>query len=415
MHYPDLVSVTRVGISGQGIPIDMISIGNGPMSALFVGAPHPNEPVGCLVIEHLIERLCADPVFRQALPYRWHFIKAIEPDAFRLNEGWLASPSNLALYYENYYRPPINLQAEYTFPFSDDDRLARHPLPENLAWRRAIDLACPDFLFSLHNSEFGGAYFLASDMPGYLATTLKGLCGTYGLPLNTIGDSALNELCWEPGLYRFPDMKVTQSRLRHSLCHQPGVRWMGNSSAGYTSAIGTFSLFAEVPQWTCERIWDTRPSPHSRTDVQTELAEWNVEALALGRRALALDYAQASSVAINMWHVVQEHCDHFSSMGEMGAAVPSRDVSLSWSEYTIRCVGGQLERLSTVGLARRLALLSLDRYEGFRLADDCSCALSQQADKLIQTDGLRPVPLRRIVQFQLHAGLATMTALAQLR
>ncbi|MGU7774266.1 M14 family zinc carboxypeptidase [Burkholderia sp. MR1-5-21] len=179
LRYPDLVTVTRVGVSGQGEPIDMISIGNGPMSALFVGAPHPNEPVGCLVIEHLIDRLCSDHALRRALPYRWHFIKAIEPDALRLNEGWFSAPGDLLRYYENYYRPPIEEQAEYAFPFDEDDRLARHPMPENEAWRKAIELAKPDFLYSLHNSEFGGAYYLLSDMPIGLSDELRALCDTY--------------------------------------------------------------------------------------------------------------------------------------------------------------------------------------------------------------------------------------------
>lgn len=411
LRYPDLATVTRIGVSGQGIPIDMISVGDGPKSALFVGAPHPNEPVGCLVIEHLIERLCTDPALRQALPYRWHFIKAIEPDAIRLNEGWFSSPGNLSLYYENYYRPPIDQQAEYTFPFSNDDRLTRHPLPENLAWRRAIALTKPDFLFSLHNSEFGGAYFLASDMPGNLATSLKGLCGTYGLPLNTLGDTALNELRWEPGLYRFPDMKEFLSKARAALDQEPGRRSMGNSSAGYAAVMGTLSLFAEVPYWDCERLWDTNLSPHSRADVEAELAAWNDETVALAKRALALDCAKANWAAVNMWRVVQEHCGHFSSAGEALAADPLRDVRLSWSEYTIRRVSGRLERLSTVGLVRRLALLSLDRDAGFRLAADCSSALSQQAEILTQAEGLQAVPLKRLVQCQLHAGLAAMVAL----
>lgn len=57
------------------------------MSTLSGGAPHPHELVACLMIEQLIDRLCAGSEFRCALPHRWHFIKAIEPDALRLNEG----------------------------------------------------------------------------------------------------------------------------------------------------------------------------------------------------------------------------------------------------------------------------------------------------------------------------------------
>ncbi|KUZ67540.1 zinc carboxypeptidase [Burkholderia ubonensis] len=414
LRYPDLATVTRVGVSGQGEPIDMISIGDGPMSALFVGAPHPNEPVGCMVIEHLIDRLCRDHALRRALPYRWHFIKAIEPDALRLNEGWFSAPGDLLRYYEHYYRPPTEQQAEYTFPFAEDDRLARHPMPENQAWRKAIELAKPDFLYSLHNSEFGGAFYLLSDMPTGLATELKALCDTYGLPLNTVGDTALNELRWEPGLFRFPDMQDLAARTQ-AACQEPGVRPTGNSSAGYTSAMGTLSLFAEVPYWDCERLRDDTPSPHGSADVAAALETLNVEVVALTKRALALDCARSNQAASNMWRVVQTHCDHFSSLGNAMAADPVRDRKLTWAEHTIRHIGGRLERLSTVGLASRLAMMSLDRSDGFRLAADCRDVLLQQIDRLTQTEGLRPIPLKRLVQFQLHAGLATMVALSARR
>lgn len=409
--FPNIASVTRVGVSGQGEPIDMISIGNGSQSALFVGAPHPNELIGCLAIEYLIARLCADPALREALPYRWHFIKAIEPDAIRLNEGWFSSPGDILTYYENYYRPPLDRQAEYAFPCTEDDRLSRHPMPENLAWRRAIELAKPDFLYSLHNSEFGGAFFLVSGMPPGLATELRGLCGRYGLPLNVVGDAALNELKWEPGLYRFPNMCNHPGEIGSSDYREPGMRPIGNSSAGYSAANGTVCLFAEAPYWDCDLLLDVTPSPYSKADVEANLRDWNREALRLAERALALDYAKANVAADNMWRIILEHRNHFSNTSEVRTADAAHDEALTWSEYTIRHVGGRMERLSTIALARRLALSSLDRREGFRLASNCHDALSAQTEILAQTEGLRPVPLKRLVQFQLHAGVATMTAL----
>lgn len=410
LRYPDIATVTRVGVSGQGELIDMISIGNGPMSALFVGAPHPNETIGCLVIEHLIDRLCSDPALREALPWRWHFIKAIEPDALRLNEGWFSAPGDLLRYYENYYRPPMEQQAEYAFPFDGDDRLARHPMPENEAWRKAIELTKPDFLYSLHNSEFGGAYYILSDMPGDLAAELKALCDVYGLPLNTVGDTALNELRWEPGLFRFPNMKDRLAS-SHAMYQAPGARPTGNSSAGYTSAMGTLSLLAEVPYWDCERLRDSTPSPYCRIDVEAQLKAWNIETVALAKRALALDCARSNRAALDIWRVVKSHHDHFSNLGDPVPDDPTRTSRLTWAEHTIRHIGGRLERLSTVGLASLLALMSLDRRDGFHLAADCREALLRQIETLTQLEGLRPVPLQRLVQFQLHAGLAAMVAL----
>lgn len=410
MRFPDLVDVTRVGVSAQGIPIDMISIGDGQRSALFVGAPHPNEVVGCLLIEHLIDRLCTDPLLRQDLGYRCHFIKAIEPDALRLNEGWFCAPGDLQRYYDNYYRPPLDQQAEYAFPFGHDDRWTRHPMPENLAWRTAIELAQPDFLCSLHNAEFGGAHFLTSAMPADLALALKKICGTYGLTLNTVGDRALNEHPWEPGLFRFPDMKDVLAR-HPSASGEPGARPVGNSSAGYSASRGTFSLFAEVPYWDCERLRDTTLSPYSRTDLEADRDSWNSEVVALARRVLDLDCSPSNIATINMWRVLRTHADQFAEHTDPHAVGPGVHERLTWSEYTMRRVCGQLERLSTLGIARQVSLASLDRGEGFRLAAQCAAALTQQTERLTHVEGLLPVPLRRLVQVQLHAALTAMTAL----
>ncbi|VEB39967.1 Zinc carboxypeptidase [Chromobacterium violaceum] len=413
-RYPTLVDITQVGVSGQGEPIEMISIGDGPMSALFVGAPHPNEPIGCLAIEHLIERLCADSAFRQALPYRWHFIKAIEPDALRMNEGWFDAPGDILRYCEGYYRPPLEQQAEYAFPFHEGDWLDRNPLPENDAWRKAIELARPDFLYSLHNSEFGGAFYLLTDMPANLAAGLKGVCDLYSLPLNVVGDTALNELGWEPGLYRFPDMRGHFERTAAAACGTDR-RPVGNSSAAYVAAMGAFSMFAEVPYWDCERLRDVSLSPHTKADVEAELKPWNAEAVELAGRALALSYAESFGMEMNMRQVVQEHHGHFADIHRVATAGPMFDEKLTWSEHTIRRVCGRLERLSTVGMARRLALTAVERDEGCRLAADCRKALSQQTGILLRQEGLRPVPLQSLARFQLRAGMEAMTALADFR
>ena len=55
----DGIDVRTLGKSRSGRPIDLVSIGDGPLSALIVDAPHPNEPAGCATTELLIERLLA--------------------------------------------------------------------------------------------------------------------------------------------------------------------------------------------------------------------------------------------------------------------------------------------------------------------------------------------------------------------
>ena len=52
-----LVTIRPLGVSREGEPIELISVGCGKHQALLVGTPHPNEPIGCLTIEFLLDHL----------------------------------------------------------------------------------------------------------------------------------------------------------------------------------------------------------------------------------------------------------------------------------------------------------------------------------------------------------------------
>lgn len=410
-RYPDLVTVTRADLSGQGEPIDLISIGDGPLSALFIGAPHPNEPIGCLLIDYLIDRLCRDPALRQSLPYRWHFIKAIEPDALRLNEGRFSAYGDLGVYLKHLYRPPFAEQAEYTFPFEPDDRLARYPLPENLAWRAAIELAKPDFMYSLHNAEFGGVFHLALAMPAELAATLAGVSGQYGLTLNSVGEAALGR--WADGIFQFRDMEKERMRAQEAAALvQPGERPLGNSSGGYTASRGTFSFVTEVPFWDHARLHDDGRSNRSLGELEADLRAWSMDIFPLARRALSLDYAATNAAALSIWRGLREFIGNYEKDFSPTMSESEQQRTLTWAEYTIRHVTGRLFLLRLVALARRLSMLALDRGEGFRVSAACSDFLSREIDRLTHSDHLQPIPLRTLVQIQLHAGLSVLTHLA---
>src|SRR5687767_2539518 len=52
-NYPEIASIKRVGSSKLGEPIQMLSIGNGSQNALLFACPHPNEPIGAMLVHHL--------------------------------------------------------------------------------------------------------------------------------------------------------------------------------------------------------------------------------------------------------------------------------------------------------------------------------------------------------------------------
>ncbi|RLE99545.1 MAG: peptidase, partial [Thermoprotei archaeon] len=59
-EYPDQVEVFKAGVSREGREILALKIGEGRNVALLFGCPHPNEPVGTLMLEYLARRLVED-------------------------------------------------------------------------------------------------------------------------------------------------------------------------------------------------------------------------------------------------------------------------------------------------------------------------------------------------------------------
>jgi len=196
------VEIQTIGEDREGEPIELISLGTGPKSVLVVGAPHPNEPIGCIGIEWLIEQFTADAALLDESACRWHFIKAIEPYALKQNEGWFAQ-ADVATYVQHFYRPPFGVQAEYAFPPAAGAAGSWQPVPENDAYRRALEIAQPDLLVSLHNAEGSGAFYFLSRDDAALAERLAAQALSQGLPLNLLGEEApdVREAPLAPGVF----------------------------------------------------------------------------------------------------------------------------------------------------------------------------------------------------------------------
>ena len=130
-QYPDLVSISEVGKTRNGDPIELLTIAGGDANAFIFGGPHPNEPIGCMTIEYLSQRLCEDDALRDELGYTWHFIKTIDADGMRLNEGWFKGPFSPTNYARNFYRPARHEQVEWTFPIEYKSLNFNDPLTGN--------------------------------------------------------------------------------------------------------------------------------------------------------------------------------------------------------------------------------------------------------------------------------------------
>src|SRR5262249_4636091 len=155
---------------------------------LIVGAPHANEPIGCLTIVRLLERLGSDARLCEHSDFRWHFIPAIDIDGVALNQGWFDRPLTLESYFRDFYRPPFARQPEYSFPLSVGTYRFEQVTPENLCWQRALELTRPALHCSLHGTDYGGAFFILSKARRDLADRLAALPSKFAIPLNELGE-----------------------------------------------------------------------------------------------------------------------------------------------------------------------------------------------------------------------------------
>jgi hypothetical protein len=263
---PD-AETTLLGTSRQGRPIGLVSIGHGERSALIVGAPNPSEPIGCLTIAHLVDRLAQNADFRRGSGYRWHFIQAIDIDGLVRNEPWFSQSWTLAGYMANFFRPAFDRQAEYTFPIDIPGYRFDRPTRENLCWQEALELTRPHLLCSLHGADVGGAFFIASrDLPD-LTANLGSLPARLGVKLNAQGEPFAEMNPYAPGVLSFPAITAMIQGAIRSRRPTEAVWRAGQSSAEFAAAkYGSFSLTSEVALWHEQR---RTSAPQVRMDMRS--------------------------------------------------------------------------------------------------------------------------------------------------
>lgn len=164
--YPEQVELLNLGKSKDGHPIYGLKIGEGSKNALMYGCPHPNEPMGAMLLEYLSKAMVEDPAFLEEYDYTWYLVKSIDVDGTKKNEKWFKPPFSVTNYARNFFRPAGHQQVEWTFPVNYKNYEFTEPIPETVALMDLIDEIKPEFIYSLHNAGFGGTYwYIGKDFP----------------------------------------------------------------------------------------------------------------------------------------------------------------------------------------------------------------------------------------------------------
>ncbi|MDR2453082.1 MAG: hypothetical protein LBD51_00655 [Bifidobacteriaceae bacterium] len=294
--HPDLVRRRRIGTSRLGEPIQVYRAGSGAKQNLVVGGVHPNEPIGSLTVWHLISQLCADEAMRQAFDATWHIVPCVDPDGYRLNEGWFDRPADRLHYARHFYRPAPDEQVEWTFPVDYKLAYFDRMMPETQALARLIDAVKPDVYVPLHNSELGGVYYYVSRASQALFDLLHAVPKALGLPL-ALGEPESGEMvAAADAIYPMFGFAHTYDWLEGLGLDPVGPNPAGDSSTAYAARHGALSLIAELPYWSHPAADDTTATAEPYADLlrrtgQAHLATAQAltEALAAAAPHLALD------------------------------------------------------------------------------------------------------------------------------
>lgn len=266
--YPDLVTILPLGKSQAGDPIDVIKIGSGSKTALIFAMPHPNEPIGSMMVDYFSERLAAYDELRNSLDFTWYLIKCVDPDGMRLNEGWFKGPFTITNYARDFYRPPSHLQVEWTFPINYKDMEFDSPLPETQALMTLIEQIKPDLIYSLHNAGFGGAYFYISDDLDSLWPKLYELVKSQGLPLH-LGEAEapwMNQFA--EAIFETPSITQAYDFIEEQGADPTKALTGGTCSWDYAKLFSDpLSLLCELPYFNNDLIHDTSLTDVSRRSV----------------------------------------------------------------------------------------------------------------------------------------------------
>ena len=271
--YPEAVSLLEIGRSKEDWPVYCLKIGNGSRNALLMGCPHPNEPIGAMMLEAFSQILAEDEEIRRELDYTFYIVKTVDPDGLRRNAGWLKGPFTYYNYARHFFRPASDQQVDWTYPIDYKKLHFHNPVPETQALMHLIEETKPAFVYSLHNSGFSGAYWYAISENGmdYLVDQLQHIPEKYGVYVKR-GEPE-TPFCVEYGnaVYKYANMKDIYDYYEKMLPGEDlsGILNYGETTAYYANQNGRKAdvMTAEIGYFKSEYLHDTSDSAYTRKEA----------------------------------------------------------------------------------------------------------------------------------------------------
>ena len=425
--HPDVVSVKSLGKSRKGHDVYCLTIGKGSKNVLMFGCPHPNEPMGAMMLEYLSKKLAEDDEFRQSFDFTWHLIKSIDIDGTKLNEGWFKGDLTLTKYARNFFRPAGYEQVEWTYPFDYKGYIFDQPLPETKMLMKLMDDLRPEFVYSLHNAGFGGTYW-------YISKELKSLWEPFykssekqDIPLH-LGEPEVNYITpFAPAIYPMINSKDTydyyESLGEKDVADLMGT--IGTSTDGYLEGQGINStvLVTELPYFFEERIASDKVLDKTRKEAFIEGLDYGYKQMKEIDRML--ENVKTYFSEDNPFYKMVEVSVEYSEKGY----TPSKKFVEKDPEYQKLCKESEdfdsnlvrrFYMLLSWGLALRSCEHELEKQpEGkekqalLEAKKTVEAAFNERAEEVEDLIHYQVIPIKKLVSIQLECGLLLMKELQE--
>lgn len=416
--YPKAVEVFEIGKSREGRSIKCIKLGNGKKIGLMFACPHPNEPIGAMMLEYFTQASCQDQAFLDDLGYTWYIIKCVDPDGLKLNENWLKGPFTATNYIKNFFRPAGNVQVEWSFPMKYKKYNFDKPLPETVAIMSLIEKIKPDFIYSLHNAGFGGVFwYINKEMPE-IWDSLRSTTVESGLPLH-LGQPELP--CCKPysdAIYKMVTGEDIYDYLEEfSPIPAEKAYTRGTDSSAYSLKFNkSVSLITELPYFYDVRIKDMSLCNRTKRDIINESINTNIshyrklqqiikefdEYISCDNQFILLvkehiaDLESSSNAHKEL--AEQEQFSEQATVAEMfDALLVSRFYGTLSTAMTLRTINYELDKHNEPDF-KGLDVLKKAKEEISNYLDESCLFLEKEMNYTV-------VPIRDLVKIQLESGL----------
>ncbi len=418
-EFPDVVSEFELGKSTEGRSIMGLKIGDGSKNALIFGCPHPNEPIGTMLLEHFTKSLAENEELRRELDYTWYIVKVWDTDGYVRNEGWLKGPYTLYNYSRNFYRPISHKQVEWTFPVDYKNYHFHNTIPETKAMQDLIDRVKPAFTYALHNAGFGGTEFYVTEDYPELYESLYDAPFRMGIPLHLGEPESPSIQVLGPAVMLSWGVDSDYDYLeKFGVEHPEDVLESGDCSDSYSKArYGTFTFLTELPYFYDTRIADSSISDRIRGDVILENLQWMKETN--GKIRAIFEKTKAYIDPENIFYLaVLENINEegMDAQIKMAAEDPEYRVPATKAQvfdgllvmkfYRLLCYGmiirAHEEELAKNPSEEAVEALEWGKEEAIKLHNELNDYLEENLNYTV-------IPIRTLVNIQLECGLKVAT------